>query len=252
MCCHKWADLSEAGYGVSILNDCKYGFATAGNVMRLSLLRAPKAPDAHADMGRHHFKYAILPHQGPLDSRTVRAGYELNNPMATPQRSLGERFETALRVSGGGNGEEEQKEKVKGDADTALFPYTRLTSYLRRHPSPTTIAPLLSSVRMSTGSNPAIILDTIKRGEDDEDVSRRDLPVREGQSIIVRLFDSLGGRARGKVELGELARRGKVKGVRRCNLLEDDEVGGEVEVRDGAFEIELRAFEVGTWRIELK
>jgi alpha-mannosidase len=51
VCCHKWADLSESGYGVSILNDSKYGFATCGNLMRLSLLRAPKAPDAHADMG---------------------------------------------------------------------------------------------------------------------------------------------------------------------------------------------------------
>lgn len=52
VCCHKWADLSEHGYGVSILNDSKYGFATSGNMMRLSLLRAPKAPDAHADMGK--------------------------------------------------------------------------------------------------------------------------------------------------------------------------------------------------------
>jgi alpha-mannosidase len=52
VCCHKWADLSEAGYGVSILNDSKYGFATCGNLMRLSLLRSPKAPDAHADMGK--------------------------------------------------------------------------------------------------------------------------------------------------------------------------------------------------------
>jgi alpha-mannosidase len=53
VCCHKWADLSESGYGVSVLNDSKYGFATCGNLMRLSLLRAPKAPDAHADMGKH-------------------------------------------------------------------------------------------------------------------------------------------------------------------------------------------------------
>ena len=52
VCCHKWADLSENGYGVSILNDSKYGFATAGNMMRLSLLKAPKAPDAHTDMGK--------------------------------------------------------------------------------------------------------------------------------------------------------------------------------------------------------
>src|SRR5690606_19550750 len=53
VCCHKWADLSEHGFGVAILNDCKYGFATVGNLMRLSLIRAPKAPDANADMGRH-------------------------------------------------------------------------------------------------------------------------------------------------------------------------------------------------------
>jgi alpha-mannosidase len=57
VCCHKWADLSEAGYGVSIINDSKYGFATCGNLMRLSLLRAPKAPDAHADMGKCHLSF---------------------------------------------------------------------------------------------------------------------------------------------------------------------------------------------------
>ena len=52
VCCHKWADLSENGYGVSVLNDSKYGFATCGHMMRLSLLRSPKAPDGHADMGQ--------------------------------------------------------------------------------------------------------------------------------------------------------------------------------------------------------
>ncbi|KAH0090079.1 putative alpha-mannosidase I, partial [Aureobasidium melanogenum] len=32
VCCHKWADLSENGYGVSILNESKYGFATCGSL----------------------------------------------------------------------------------------------------------------------------------------------------------------------------------------------------------------------------
>ena len=63
VCCHKWADLSEAGYGVSVLNDSKYGFATCGNLMRLSLLRAPKAPDAHADMGKHMSIFFPLSHK---------------------------------------------------------------------------------------------------------------------------------------------------------------------------------------------
>ena len=66
VCCHKFADLSEYNYGVSVLNDSKYGFATVGDVMRLSLLRSPKAPDDTADMGRHHIRWAIMPHQGPL------------------------------------------------------------------------------------------------------------------------------------------------------------------------------------------
>lgn len=81
VCCHKFADLSELDYGVSILNDSKYGFATHGNLMRLSLLRAPKAPDAHADMGKHSFRYGVLAHKGPLSSTTVRAAYNFNNPL---------------------------------------------------------------------------------------------------------------------------------------------------------------------------
>ena len=41
VCAHRWADLSEPGYGVALLNDCKYGYDIHGNVMRLSLLREP-------------------------------------------------------------------------------------------------------------------------------------------------------------------------------------------------------------------
>lgn len=37
VCAQKWADLSEYGFGVAILNDCKYGYSTLSNVMRLSL-----------------------------------------------------------------------------------------------------------------------------------------------------------------------------------------------------------------------
>ncbi|HVM98449.1 MAG TPA: glycoside hydrolase family 38 C-terminal domain-containing protein, partial [Candidatus Acidoferrales bacterium] len=56
---HKWADLSEHGFGVALLSESKYGFSTFGNTMRISLLRAPKMPDPHADMGAHQFEFAI-------------------------------------------------------------------------------------------------------------------------------------------------------------------------------------------------
>ncbi len=66
VCGHRWADLSEPGYGVALLNDCKYGYDVIGDVMRLSLLRGPGWPDPEADQGTHHFAYALLPHKGDL------------------------------------------------------------------------------------------------------------------------------------------------------------------------------------------
>ena len=80
---HKWADLSEQGYGVSLLNDCKYGHDVHGNTMRLTLLRAPAEPDPQADRGHHEFAYAVMPHAGShVDAETVRRGYEFNVPLA--------------------------------------------------------------------------------------------------------------------------------------------------------------------------
>ncbi|KAF2763727.1 putative alpha-mannosidase I [Teratosphaeria nubilosa] len=198
VCCHKWADLSEHGYGVSILNESKYGFATAANVMRLSLLRAPKAPDAHADMGRHHFKWAIMPHAGGLDHRTVRAGYEFNYPMRA-----------------------------------------------HKHTNPSVMSDMFSAFKLKEGSSKGLVVDTVKRGEDDEDVSNGDLPPKKGRHVIVRVFDSLGGLSRGTISLGPV----KVKKAWKCNLLEDEIE--EVRVGEEGLEVELRAFEVASFKLEL-
>ena len=79
VCAQKWADLSEADQGVALINDCKYGHDIQGNVMRLSLLRAPKAPDPECDMGRHRFSYVLFPHFGPYQyAGVVSAAYALN------------------------------------------------------------------------------------------------------------------------------------------------------------------------------
>ncbi|KAL6474259.1 hypothetical protein MHYP_G00178200 [Metynnis hypsauchen] len=79
---HKWADLSEHGFGVALLNDCKYGYSVHQNVMTLSLLRAPKAPDANADMGHHEFTYAVMPHAGSFqDASVIQHAYNLNFPL---------------------------------------------------------------------------------------------------------------------------------------------------------------------------
>ena len=76
---YRWADISEATHGLSLLNDCKYGYDAKGNVLRLSLLRSPEYPDPHADEGHHEFTYSLYPHSGGWkDALTIRRGYELN------------------------------------------------------------------------------------------------------------------------------------------------------------------------------
>jgi alpha-mannosidase len=82
VCAHRWADLSEHGFGLALLNDSKYGYATLDNVMRLSLLRSPKSPDPEADMGRHQFRYALLPHAGDFrEAGVIAAAQDFNVPL---------------------------------------------------------------------------------------------------------------------------------------------------------------------------
>ncbi|MBD1900622.1 alpha-mannosidase [Trichocoleus sp. DQ-A3] len=81
-----WADLSENDYGndygVSLLNDCKYGYDAQPSQLRLTLLRGSTWPDPDADRSWHQFTYALYPHQGSWQSaQTVRRGYELNLPL---------------------------------------------------------------------------------------------------------------------------------------------------------------------------
>ncbi|HEY3543350.1 MAG TPA: glycoside hydrolase family 38 C-terminal domain-containing protein [Gaiellaceae bacterium] len=61
---HRFADLSEHGFGAALLTDSKYGYSCYGGDLRVSLLRSSKSPDPEADMGRHEFAYALLPHAG--------------------------------------------------------------------------------------------------------------------------------------------------------------------------------------------
>lgn len=83
---HRWADLSERNYGVSLLNDCKYGHDIKDNVIRISLLKAGTHPDHLQDQGQHVFTYALLPHGGDfVEGNVVQEAYALNDPMQTAE-----------------------------------------------------------------------------------------------------------------------------------------------------------------------
>lgn len=81
-CGHKWADVSEGNYGVSILNDCKYGYGIHEGVIGLTLLKSGILPNPTTDQEEHTFTYALLPHQGSWkEADVVQQAYRLNVPV---------------------------------------------------------------------------------------------------------------------------------------------------------------------------
>ncbi|MDY5642985.1 MAG: alpha-mannosidase [Candidatus Faecousia sp.] len=82
VCAQKWADIGENGYGVSLINDCKYGHSAEGSTLTLSLLKSATYPNPEADQGEHVFTYALYPHVGDFrEAGTIREAYALNQPM---------------------------------------------------------------------------------------------------------------------------------------------------------------------------
>lgn len=100
-CGHKWADLSENSSGVSLLNDCKYGYSIKKGDMSLTLIKSGTYPNEDADIGEHRFTYSIYPHAGRWqEAKTVEMAYNLNVPMPVKrigkQKGCGEEYDSFL------------------------------------------------------------------------------------------------------------------------------------------------------------
>lgn len=80
---HKYSDISEARYGVAVLNDCKYGISAKDGCLRLSLHKGGNRPDHKGDMdGLHRVVYSVLPHDSAFGAESViKPAYMLNIPV---------------------------------------------------------------------------------------------------------------------------------------------------------------------------
>lgn len=179
VCGHRFADVSERGYGVSLMNDCKYGYDIQGSVMRLSLLRAPQWPDVQADIGEHDFTYSLYPHPGDWRSaNTVQAAAALNQEIPVVRTTAHE-----------------------GD-----------------------LTPNLSAL-VYTGEH--VVLDTVK-------------PAEDGTGVIVRLYESAGGRETVMLNWRQTFERAVLSGA-----LEED--GEEIELLEGvAVSLDFKPYEIKT------
>ena len=75
----KYTDISEGGYGVALLNDCKYGITAEDGCLSLTLHKGGNRPDYTGDKGHHLCTYSFLPHNGALEAgNVIYPAYELN------------------------------------------------------------------------------------------------------------------------------------------------------------------------------
>ncbi|MEO5807123.1 glycoside hydrolase family 38 C-terminal domain-containing protein [Devosia sp.] len=80
---HRWVDLSEADFGVALINDCKYGYDAVEQLVRLTLVRGSTFPHPEADLGEHRLRYGLFIHEGVADIAQVhRTAERFNNPVA--------------------------------------------------------------------------------------------------------------------------------------------------------------------------
>lgn len=78
----RWVDISDGEYGVTLLNDSKYGFDASGNTIRMTLVRTSYSPDPTPDQGLHEVTYSLYPHNGDWKTAlSFRRGFELNHPL---------------------------------------------------------------------------------------------------------------------------------------------------------------------------
>jgi alpha-mannosidase len=204
---HRWIDLSEGGYGVSLLNDGRYGHDLSEGQIGLTLLRSPTWPDPQADQGEHEVVYSLYPHPGDWRSGgTVAAGYALNRPsVAFVPPSSGPQNSDALQVS------------------SAIMFESRAEN---------------------------VVIEAIKRSQD-------------GTSLVVRLYESTGSRARAAiysalplrmvVEADLLERPLTSEGTPAYALWQASASASHdaPEMNEHGWSCELRPFEIRTFLISL-
>ncbi len=88
----KFVDMSEDNFGISLINDCKYGYRCKNDVIDMNLVRSPKGgPGKNVDQGIHKIKYALFTHSGVLSSETYKQAYLLNNPLVVTEGNAEEK-----------------------------------------------------------------------------------------------------------------------------------------------------------------
>jgi alpha-mannosidase len=194
---HRWVDLSESDYGVSLLNDGRYGHDVHDSTLRISLARGPTYPDPHADEGAHVVTYSLYPHLGDWRAGgTVAAAYALNRPVRTaspnplpPVAQLGDGDASPLAGS---------PPCARGGVAAGIPPLipAAFSGKAARGVHGVSAAGLFAA------TPERVVIEAVKRAAD-------------GEGLIVRLYEAHGGRCTARVRSAL-----PLAAVAECDLLE--------------------------------
>ncbi len=228
VCGHKYADLSEFGYGVAILSESKYGFSCLGNVLSISLLRSSTAPDAEQDQGmsapmpvscKTHYQQVNTSFHGPSCLIKVTSWNPTSLMQATCSIHPCSVCITAL---------------LSSFLSFSFVPAVRDTRGFSNQ--------ILDQVPFAVQGAPNVFLETIKRGEDDS---------KKTTTVILRLYEAFGGHANATLHIGAGI---PVKKAVLTNMMEDEEGSTDLTISStslGASKLQLNfhRFEVKTVKL---
>jgi alpha-mannosidase len=233
-CAHKWVDLSERGFGVSLLNDCKYGHDIKDHVMRLTLIKSSNKPDPECDKGEHTFTYSLLPHGGDwFTAGTVQQAYRLNVPVVVKeiQAQAGhlQVVESDLTHTTHTTSTTHATHTTHANHANHATSTTHAADSQFKLESQAHIPGLPASLSFIGVSGDHVMIDTVKKAEDSD-------------SWIIRCYEYAG--KRGEVTL---TTHYKMVEIGEVNLSERE--GATVEHTDHTFKAFFKPFELKTFRI---
>jgi alpha-mannosidase len=193
---HKWVDLSQRDHGVALLNDAKYGHKIKGNVLDLNLLRS-------------------VPYPG--ENRMVNRDFPPGEPHLGYTDQADHTFTYALYPHAG--------DAVAGGVIQAAYDLN-----LPLHVTPTDAhAGEAASRSLLALDTPNVIIEAVKRAEDDGDV-------------VLRLYEATGADAEAALTFGF-----PVEAAAEVNLME--EAPQPLTVTDNAVALSFGPFEIKTVKV---
>ncbi|MDR2375843.1 MAG: glycosyl hydrolase-related protein [Treponema sp.] len=239
VCAHKWISLEEAGSGLALLNDCKYGHDVNGNRIRLTLLRSPTAPDEEADQGEQRFTYALFPFEGSFaESGVIRAAYELNAPAACEGDPCHDATCEGIAFTGGAS---------SGGAFTDEHPEPETPAGGAMTISAEAEAAMRADFSLLAIDNPAVILESLKAPE---------LPFgstgeKGASTLVLRLYECTGAHAGATLRFAPgHDDEGLLAEAWETDMLERKKTG--LDCFGNTLQLEFRPFEIKTVLVKFK